>query len=102
MATRKERALLKGPHPFTSVAYAPDGKTLVTGSGIRFKPGVNPIPRGEAMLWDAATGQLRATLKVDTGPVKALAFTPDGKTLATGLTDGTVKFWDVTNLSKVE
>lgn len=84
------------------MAFAPDGKTLVTGSGLKSKPGGNAVARGEVIFWDAATGQVRATLKFDSGPVKALAFTADGKTLATGTVDGTVKLWDVTSLSKAD
>lgn len=102
LATGKERAILKGPNPFHSAAFAPDGKTLITGSGRKSKPGGNSVASGEVMLWNVATGQVHATLKVDSGPVKALAFTADGKTLATGHVDGTVKLWDVTSLSKVE
>src|SRR5262245_13776472 len=66
-------------------------RILVTGSGRKSKPAGNPVMRGEVPLWDAATGQVCATLKIDGGPVKALAFTAVGKTLATGNVDGTVK-----------
>lgn len=66
------------------------------------KPGGNQVGRGEVMLWEAATGQVRATIKNFSGPVKALAFTADGKTLATGCVDGTVNLWDVTSFSKAK
>lgn len=102
LAPGKERAILKGPHPFHAVAFAPDGKILVTGSGLKSKPGGNAVTCGEVMFWDVATGQVRATLKIDTGPVKALAFTADGKILATGNVDGTVKLWNVASLSRAK
>jgi WD40 repeat protein len=57
---RMDRAI--GPAP---VAFSPDGKTLLTGT----------------KLWDAHTGEERATLHVQ-GAVQAFVFSPDGRTLA--------------------
>ena len=65
-----------------TVAVAPDGSWLVTGS------------RDGVRIWDAATGRERATLAGHTGPVAAVAVAPDGSWLATGGGDGTVRIWD--------
>ncbi len=65
------------------LAFAPDGKTLATGSWS------DPHVR----IWDVASGkQIRALkLKQD---VLGLAFAPDGKTLATCGNLSSLRFWD--------
>ena len=50
---------------------------------------------GQVRLWDAATRKETAVLKGHADEVLAVAFSPDGKTLATGSKDQTVKLWDV-------
>ena len=49
-------------------------------------------------VWDAATGQETLTLKGHTSAVMGLAFSPDGKRLASGARDGALKIWDATPL----
>ena len=45
-------------------------------------------------VWDAASGQETLTLKGHTGAVRSVAFSPDGKRIASGSDDGTLKVWD--------
>lgn len=47
-------------------------------------------------LWDAARGQEIFRLTGHTGGVNCLAFSPDGRTLASGTDDCTIDLWEVT------
>jgi len=66
-------------------AYAPDGRTILSGSGDRM-----------LKLWDAATGNCLQTLMGHTGWITAVAFSHDGRWAASGASDRTIKLWDVT------
>jgi WD40 repeat protein len=68
-----------------AVAFSPDGKTLAVGGAVFFPAGADPstfgLLPGEVRLFDVVSGKSIATFPTD-HYVTAVAFSPDGKTLA--------------------
>jgi WD40 repeat protein len=75
------------------VAFSPDGKTLAAG-GIYWPDFQMSEHWGTLRLWDAATGSLLYDLRCP-DQVNSIAFAPDGKTLASAGSDGSVALWEV-------
>jgi WD40 repeat protein len=67
----------------SALAFSPDGRKLAAGAGTNI------------LVWDMDTYQRTAVLRGHTGLVWFLVFAPDGKTLASGGADGTVRLWTV-------
>jgi WD40 repeat protein len=112
----------------TSLAFSPDGRTLATG-GVESKANIDiaammsgamskrpkkgtPDPAdmmkdlkvesvGQVQLWDVATGREIGAIKGHGRGVSKVAFSRDGKLLASGGTDNTIKIWDVATRAEV-
>src|ERR1043166_183239 len=84
-------ATLKGhQHTITSLAYAPDGKTIASGSKDE-----------TVILWDVAQKKPRATLGGHKDMVITVRFAPDGKTLGSVSHDNRIFLWDVATGAKI-
>ena len=107
----------------TSLAFSPDGRTLAIGgveskSNFDFAAMMNPGAQknrknskpqdpdeimknmkveavGQVTLWDVATGTEIGALKGHGKGVTQVAFSRDGRLLASGSTDNTIRIWDV-------
>jgi DNA-directed RNA polymerase specialized sigma24 family protein len=69
------------------VAYSPDGRYVLTGSGW-------PNADGTIRLWDVATGNIVRNFEGPIGNIYSVAFSADGRQALSGGSDG-MRLWDV-------
>ena len=74
----------------SALTFSPDGKLVATGASEMSFPKWHKV-----WLWDVATGHPVAALDGHQGSVTSVAFSRDGRALASGSTDRTVQIWDV-------
>ena len=87
VASRRRVALLRGHlGPIAGLAFAPDGRTIVSGGA----------DDRTIRIWDTSEAQDKNLLKGHKSWIPSLAFSPDGKTLASvDSYQGLTKLWDV-------
>jgi WD40 repeat protein len=84
-ASGRLEALLKGhDNVVHSLAFSPDSKRLISGSGDR-----------TAIVWDVSTRRPTRRLYGHSGTIKAIAFTSDGDRAVTGGDDETLRLWNI-------
>jgi WD40 repeat protein len=86
------------------LAFSADGRTLATAGCKEYTFGGCVQP--EINWWEGATGAWRAKLEIESfsssgAAVNSIAFSPDGRTLASGGNDGAIVLWDMPSRQSV-
>jgi len=78
-----EADLATGSDPVRIAVFSTNEELLATGGGTEPSCLSRDPNHGEAQIWNCETGQIVAQLPDFPGPIRAMAFAPDGRTLAT-------------------
>ncbi|HET7219714.1 MAG TPA: hypothetical protein VFJ02_16775, partial [Vicinamibacterales bacterium] len=85
VSARRVATRISSPDPqnLNDLAFSPDGRWLAAAGGTSI------------LVWDAATGKYLFRLEGHEGRVQSVSFSPDGRLLASGSADRTIRLWTV-------
>jgi WD40 repeat protein len=88
----KERTVLEREDAtYRAVAFAPNGKSYLTGGGTCLRYGPDS---GDVRLWETATGRELWSRGGHSQVTECVAFAPGGEAVASGGMDGVLKLWN--------
>ncbi len=85
----------------TSVQFSPDGRFVASGGKRPFVPEdkatenpLKPDHDSTVRIWDTRSGKMAVQLSGYLSTVKAIKYSPDGRTVITGGYDNSIRLWD--------
>lgn len=94
-----DQAVFRGHRAYVrSLAFSPDGQLIASSSGHTQFTDEEPVrgtPDISVRVWRVADAQEEVELIGHTDDITSVAWSPDGKLLASGSDDGTVRLWQV-------
>jgi WD40 repeat protein/serine/threonine protein kinase len=88
---RTHKEILASNTGLRPLAFSPNGQRLASGD----------VTSELVDVWNVATGHLSFSLRGHTMPVTCMAFCPDGRYLASGGNDCTIRVWDLETAHEV-
>jgi WD40 repeat protein len=95
ISTQYTQTLIGHEAEVNGVVYSPGGKHLASFSGTQNRPSFSGDHT--VRIWDAADGSQILKLEGHAQALTGIAYSPDGKRMATSSHDQTVKIWDATS-----
>lgn len=101
IASGDEVKLIESPSVILDIDFSPDGKRAVTGSGDKTMSGKDLVEDQDrsVSVWDLETGERLYRFTPNSGFVRAVAFSPDGSSVASGTWNssegGKIQLWNL-------